>query len=293
MPGHNSNLFDAAVESFGPAPSYTWAGQSDDAFFLDLRVFDLLYGANLSEVGDDTLAGFNVNTLALQVRKDDLASQGDAEANPIVGIWSTTSRRSVQIQQNDGSSDSRGKFVQVSRLGMPLVNEVVIPVGLKDYFNSSKPSADGAALPLVQDPELPHLLNAVYGLAIPDSDPGTAGIQRADLISVFLTGVEGLNMPSGITPSEQLRLNMAIDPCSSTCSPFGVLGGDFAGFPNGRRLSDDIIDAALRVVLGVLLPDHEPIAETIGDGVDANDVPFNGSFPYVAYPHSGSDADPH
>ena len=293
MPGYNSNLFEAAVESFGSAPSYTWAGQSDDAFFLDLRVFDLLYGANLSEVGDDTLAGFNVNTLALQVPKDDLAFQGDAEANPIVGIWSTTSRRSVQIQDNDGSSDSRGKFVQVSRLGMPLVNEVVIPVGLKDYFNSSKPSADGAALPLVQDPELPHLLNAVYGLAIPDSDPGTAGIQRADLISVFLTGVDGLNMPSGITPSEQLRLNMSIDPCSSTCSPFGVLGGDIAGFPNGRRLSDDIIDASLRVVLGVLLPDHEPIAETIGDGVDANDVPFNGSFPYVAYPHAGSDADPH
>jgi hypothetical protein len=293
MPGYNANLFDQGTVDFGPAPSHTWAGQSDDAFFLDLRVFDLLYGADLSEVGDDTLAGFNVSTLALQVPKDDLALGRNATENPIVGIWSTTSRRSIQIQNGDGSTDDRGKFVQVSRLGMPLVNEVVIPVGLKDYFNGSKPKADGAALPLVQDPELPHLLNLVYGLDIPDSDPDTAGIQRADLISVFLTGVEGLNQPAGGTPSEMLRLNMSIAPCSTTCSPFGVLGGDTAGFPNGRRLRDDIIDISLRVVLGVLLPDHQAIAETIGDGVDANDVAFNSEFPYVAYPVSGSDAAPH
>ncbi len=292
MPSYNSDLFDAATVEFGSAPGKTWAGQSDDAFFLDLRVFDLLYGANLTQVGDDTLAGFNVNTLALQVPKTDLAKAGDAEANPIIGIWSTTSRKSTRIQAGDGSQRSEGKFVQVSRLGMPLVNEVVIPVGLKDYFNASKPAQDGAALPLVQDPELPHLLNAVYGLAVPDSDPDTPGIQRADLIEVFLTGVAGLNQPAGITPSEQLRLNMSIPPCT-TCSTLGVLGGDLAGFPNGRRLSDDIIDASLRVVLGVLLPTHQPIAETIGDGVGANDVPFNPGFPYVAYPHSGSDADPH
>lgn len=291
MPNYNGNLFDAAVESFGAGR--TWAGQSDDAFFLDLRVFDLLYGADLSEVGDDTLAGFNVNTLALQVPKDDLALGGDAGENPIVGIWSTTSRRSVQIQRGDGSTRSGGRFVQVSRLGMPLVNEVVIPVGLKDYFNSSRPTQDPAALPLVQDPELPHLLNAVYGLDVPDSDPDTDGIQRADLISVFLTGVAGLNQPEDGTPSEMLRLNMSIEPCSTTCSPLGVIGGDVAGFPNGRRLQDDIIDVSLRVVLGVLLPDHQPIAETIGDGVDANDLPFNAEFPYVAYPTSGSDTDPH
>jgi hypothetical protein len=291
MPGYE-DLFDAAVESFDGG-GRTWAGQSDDAFFLDLRVFDLLYGANLSEVGDDTLAGFNVLTLALQVPKDDVAFRGDAEANPIIGIWSTTSRKSTVIQNPDGSTVRRGDFVQVSRLGMPLVNEVVIPVGLKDYFNGSKPTADGAALPLVNDPELPHLLNAVYGLAIPDSDPDTNGIQRADLVSVFLTGVEGLNMPDGVTPSEQLRLNLSIPPCSSECSALGVLGGDVAGFPNGRRLSDDIIDSALRVVLGVLLPEHEAIAETIGDGVDANDVPFRAGFPYVALPQPGSDADPH
>ncbi len=293
MPDYNSNLFDAATVEFGSRPSMTWAGQSDDAFFLDLRVFDLLYGANLKEVGDDTLAGFNVNTLALQVPKTDLAKGGKADANPIIGIWSTTSRKSTRVQFGDESQQNQGKYVQVSRLGMPLVNEVVIPVGLKDYFNASKPTQDGAALGLVQDPELPHLLNAVYGLDVPDSDPNTAGIQRADLISVFLTGVAKLNMPEGGTPSEMIRLNMSIPPCSSTCSRLGVLGGDLAGFPNGRRLSDDIIDESLRVVLGVLLPNHQAIADTIGDGVDANDVPFNTQFPYVAYPHSGSDADPH
>jgi hypothetical protein len=293
MPNYNSDLFDAATVEFGSGPSKTWAGQSDDPFFLDLRVFDLLYGANLMEVGDDTLAGFNVNTLALQVPKIDLAKGGKADANPIIGIWSTTSRKSTRVQFADGSHRNQGRFVQVSRLGMPLVNEVVIPVGLKDYFNASKPTQDGAALALVQDPELPHLLNAVYGLAIPDSDANTPGIQRADLIQVFLTGVDKLNMPEGGTPGEMIRLNMSIPPCSSKCSRLGVLGGDIAGFPNGRRLSDDIIDESLRVVLGVLLPNHQAIADTIGDGVDANDVSFNTQFPYVAYPHSGSDADPH
>ena len=293
MPSYNTNLFDAGTVRFGNGPSNTWVGQSDDAFFLDLRVFDLLYGTDLSEVGDDTLAGFNVNTLALQVPKDDLAAGGDADAKPIVGIWSTTSRKSLRIQEPDGSTGERGRFVQVSRLGMPLVNEVVIPVGLKDYFNGSKPTADGAALPLVQDPELPHLLNGIYGTAVPDSDPDKAGIQRADLISVFLTGVEDLNQPAGVTPSEMLRLNMSIPPCSTTCSPFGVLGGDTAGFPNGRRLADDVIDISLRVVLGVLLEQNKPLSGTIGDGVNANDVAFNDAFPYVAYPHAGSDANPH
>ena len=107
MPNYNGNLFDAATVEFGSAPSKTWAGQSDDAFFLDLRVFDLLYGANLSEVGDDTLAGFNVNTLALQVPKTDLAKAGDADANPIIGIWSTTSRRSTTSSPATGRSRTR------------------------------------------------------------------------------------------------------------------------------------------------------------------------------------------
>jgi Domain of unknown function (DUF4331) len=290
MPGYNSNLFNAATTSFGGAhPSYSWVGQSDDPFFLDLRVFDLLYGGDLSETGDDSLAGFNVNTFALQVPTKDV-TKGDETT---IGIWSTASRRSMKIDNGDGTQSFEGKNVQVSRLGNPLVNEVVIPVGLKDYFNSSKPKADGAALPLVQDPELPHLLHAVYGTEVPDSDPDADGVQRADLIQVFLTGVPTLNQPADVAASEMLRLNTAIAPCSTACSSLGVIGGDVAGFPNGRRLSDDIIDVSLRVVLGVLLTPHQALADTIGDGVDANDVSFLSSFPYVAYPHSGSDPTPH
>jgi hypothetical protein len=288
MPNYNALLFDEAVKQFGSSgnPSYTWVGQADDPFFLDLRVFDLLYGANLTEVGKDSLAGFNVSGLALQVPKDDLAAKGDAATNPIVGIWTTASRRSMRVEAS-GAQAFSGKPVQVSRLGNPLVNEVVVPVGAKDYFNSSKPSGDAAFLPKVQDPELPHLLHAVYGPDVSDSDPNTPGIQRADLISVFLTGVMGLNMPANVKASEMLRLNMSIAPCTTACSRLGVVGGDNAGFPNGRRLSDDILDEALRVVLGVLLPNHQPIAGTIGDGVDANDVAFNTAFPYLAYPHAG------
>jgi hypothetical protein len=290
MPSYNGDLFDAATTRFGGSnPSYSWVGQSDDPFFLDLRVFDLLYGGDLSETGDDSLAGFNVNTFAIQVPTNDV-TQGDETT---IGIWNTASRPSMKVDNGDGTQSFKGKNVQVSRLGSPLVNEVVIPVGLKDYFNSSKPKADGAALPLVQDPELPHLLNAVYGTEVPDSDPDTDGVQRADLIQVFLTGVPKLNQPAHVAASEMLRLNTAIEPCSSTCSRLGVLGGDTAGFPNGRRLSDDIIDESLRVVLGVLLTPHQALADTIGDGVNANDVPFLGSFPYVAYPHSGSNPSPH
>ena len=289
MPNYNADLFDAATTGFANGRASSWVGQSDDAFFLDLRVFDLLYGGNLSEVGDDTLAGFNVNTMALQIPSAQLRGpQGQ-----VIGVWNTASRMSTRVEHADGSRSYSGDAVQVSRLGSPLVNEVVVPVGLKDYFNASKPKDDAQFLPAVQDPELPHLLHAVYGTDVPDSDGSTPGIQRADLIQVFLTGVDGLNQIPHGTASEMLRLNMATPPCSSACSRLGVIGGDVAGFPNGRRLSDDVIDVSLRAVLGVLLPGHQATADTIGDGVNTNDVPFQSSFPYVGYPHSGSNPAPH
>ena len=293
MPTYNADLFDVGVTSYGyQNGNKSWVGQSDDPFFLDLRVFDLIYGGDFSEVGDDTLAGFNVNTMALQVPHGKV--RGDEDG--IIGIWNTASRRGTRIQGNDGSVVNSGPYVQVSRLGMPLVNEVVVPVAAKDYFNGSKPKNDAQFLGAVQDPELPHVISAVYPSVfpdVPDSDTGTAGIQRADLISVFLTGVAGVNMPAGVQASEMLRLNLDTPPCSSACSTLGVIDGDLAGFPNGRRLDDDIVDIALRVVMGVLLPGHDTDADTLGDGVGANDSPSLSSFPYVAYPHSGSDADPH
>jgi len=283
------SLFEDGVQEFSVPTDQgsSWAGQSDDPFFLDLRIFDLLYGGNLREIGDDTLAGFNVNTIALQVRKADLAAGRDPEENPIIGIWSSTSRRSTRVLKTDGSQLHNGRFVQVSRLGMPLVNEVVIPVGHKDRFNASLPSNDGQFLSFVTDPEVPHLVFGLYGVPVPDSNPAMAGIQRDDLVSVFLTGVSGLNQPPGVVASEMLRLNMSIPPSAEVGEGdrLGVIGGDAAGYPNGRRLEDDVLDITLQVAEGELIGSPNDLS----DGVDENDVSFRTSFPYVGLPHRGSD----
>ena len=286
------NVSNEAIKTL-PDGGKTWAGQAEDPFFLDLRVFDLLYGADFSEIGDDTLAGFNVNSMAIQVPASDLAKRGNTEDNPVVGVWTTASRRSTRIQRGDGSQSFKGPFVQLSRLGMPLVNEVVVPVGAKDYFNGSKPKNDAQFLGAVNDPELPRLIEAVYGIPAPDSNEEKAGIQRDDLISVFLTGIEGLNQPAGVQPSEMLRLNMTIPPCEpGTCdeySSLGVIGGDNAGFPNGRRLGDDVIDIALQVFEGELIGNPNDLS----DGVQVNDENFRSTFPYLGLPHRGSDPAPH
>jgi hypothetical protein len=288
-------LVEEGVVGAGCASCKTWAGQAEDPFFLDLRVFDLLYGLDFSEAGDDTLAGFNVHAMALQVPKGKLTQGGDGSG--IVGVWTTARRQSVRTQYADGSQEFSGGFVQISRLGMPLVNEVVVPVGSKDLFNGSKPIDDGQFLGKVLDPELPHLINGIYGIEIPDCTEGDPVNRDCDLVPVFLTGLEGLNMPPAVTASEMLRLNTAIPPCEpDTCAEYsrlGVIDGDLAGFPNGRRLADDTIDVALRVVEGVLIPGHDPAADTLGDGVDANDVPFEDSFPYLGLAHSGSNPMPH
>ncbi|MFI8189053.1 DUF4331 domain-containing protein [Streptomyces sp. NPDC085946] len=240
----------------------TFAGQADDPFFLDLRVFDLLYGGNLSEVGNDTLKGYNVNSIALQVPHHLITESAD---QPVVGIWSTTRRKNAQ-----------GRFTQVSRLGNPLVNEVVNPLEDKDTFNASVPRDDAQFLENVTDPELPKLIEAIYKIEAP------AG-PRNDLVDVFLKGVEGLNRPPHVTPSEQLRLNTSVEPAARP-KRLGVLDGDNAGFPNGRRLTDDVIDASLQVVEGELLG----AKNDLGDAVDANDKKFGHSFPYLADPTEGS-----
>ena len=266
--GRGSGIY-AFPQSDGTAAN-VFAGQTDDPFFLDLRVFDLLYGANLSEAGTDTLAGFNVHSIALRVPKSSLRA-----GSPIIGVWATASRPATTTR-TAGSESSSGSFVQVSRLGMPLVNEVVVPVGQKDKWNGSKPADDGQFLSYVTDPEVPKLLEAIYGLRAPATP-------RNDLVQVFLTGVPNLNQPAGVKASEMLRLNMDVAPTSSP-NRLGVLANDLAGFPNGRRLTDDVIDITLRAAAGVLVG----VNNTLGDGVDRNDVPFRASFPYLAFPHSGS-----
>jgi hypothetical protein len=291
MPDYEA-LMDEAVESAGTG-SKTFAGQTNDPFFLDLRVFDLLYGGDFSEVGDDTLEGFNTNTMVLEVPATKLAKNNNVENNPEIGVWSTASRRSTRIQTKNGEQSFKGKWVQLSRLGMPLVNEVVVPVGLKDYFNASKPANDEQFLGAVNDPELPHLIEAIYGIPAPDSNNSQNGIQRDDLIEVFLTGIDGLNQPNNVEPAEMLRLNMGIPPCEEgDCvdhSDLGVIGGDTAGFPNGRRLTDDTVDIALQVVEGELIGNPN----NLSDGVNEDDVPPSNTFPYVPLPTSGSDTSPH
>lgn len=263
----------------------TFAGQADDPFFLDLRVFDLLYGGNLSEVGHDSLSGYNVNSIALKVPKALLADNGSVTRNPVVGAWTQTTRQSTRVQTPAGTQSYKGYWVSVSRLGSPLVNEVVVPVGLKDHFNASYPNDDAQFAGAVLNPEVPKLIQAIYGIPAPKTP-------RNDLVAAFLTGVAGLNASSmdkdhgKIAPSEMLRLNMAIAP-SAHPNRLGVVGGDAAGFPNGRRLTDDVVDIELQALEGVLLPGHPAAVDTLGDGVNANDVAFGSTFPYLALPHQG------
>jgi hypothetical protein len=246
-----------------PGGGQVYVGPAEDSFFLDLRVFDLLYGGNLKEVNQDTLKGYNVNVVALQVPIERLVDK-----DPVVGVWTTTSRK-----------DASGAYRQLSRLGMPLVNEVVIPLGQKDRFNASKPQDDAQFLGHVTDPELPKLLEAIYKIKAPATP-------RNDLVSVFLTGVQGLNQPKNVKPSEMLRLNTST-PVTGQPNRLGVIGGDKGGFPNGRRLADDVVDVALQVVEGELAGSPNDL----GDGVSVNDKAFEDAFPYVAIPHSGSRPD--
>ncbi|PPK95945.1 putative cell wall binding repeat protein [Kineococcus xinjiangensis] len=282
MPNY-AQLRQEAVRELPGGAGRSFAGQADDPFFLDLRIFDLLYGGDLSLRGNDTLNGYNVQSIALQVPKSALAAQGNPTANPVIGIFSTTSRPGLRTLNPDGTVTESGAFAQVSRLGNPLVNEVVVPVGLKDAFNNSRPSGDGDFLGLVQDPEVPRLIESIYDIPAPATP-------RTDLVQVFLTGVPELTDPAinevvtNPTPSEMLRLNMSIAP-TRTPARLGVLGGDLAGFPNGRRLTDDVVDIGLKALQGALLG-----ADTAAftDQVDANDVPFANSFPYVALPHNSA-----
>jgi Domain of unknown function (DUF4331) len=248
-----------------------FAGQTDDAFFLDLRVFDLLYGGNLSETGNDSLAGFNVHSIALQIPKSSLKGPSSS----IIGVYSTASRPATTTRQA-GSETTSGTVVQVSRLGMPLVNELVIPVGQKDKWNGSKPTDDGQFLSFVTDPEVPKLLQLIYNIPAPATP-------RTDLIEVFLTGVSGLNQPPNVKASEMIRLNMDIAPTPNP-SRLGVLAKDVQGFPNGRRLGDDVVDITLQAAAGILKGAN---VSSLGDGVDRNDVAFRSTFPYLAIPHSG------
>jgi len=216
--------------------------------------------------GADSLAGYSVNSIVFQVQKSVVTA-----GSPIIGAWTTVSRG--------------GK--QVSRLGQPLVNEAVIPLALKDAFNSIPPSVDRTvpeAVASVTNPILATLLTAIYKVPTPPAP-------RMDLVTIFLTGIPMLNQPANVTPAEMLRLNTAIPP-SANPNRMGVLAGDNAGFPNGRRPIDDVTDIALRAIAGAtpFTADFNKAPNNLlGDGVDANDKPFLATFPYLAAPNPGNE----
>jgi len=293
------SLADAAVRTVKEGIR-VFAGPRDDPFFVNLgRTFDLLNvdpvlpGGRDEDAGKapDHLRGLNVHTIALQVPIPLLMGAGGTAAtkawpvpvddpSAMIGVW-TTASRAKSWTLSAGKREASGDFVQVSRLGLPLVNEVVIPRGQKDLFNSSEPKADGQFLSYVTTPELAGVLNALFKLNVP-ANP------RNDLVQVFLKGVPKLT-EKGV-PCEYLRLNMAVPP-SAKPNRLGLLAGQQDGFPNGRRLGDDVVDIALRVVAGALDPKFNVAPNNqLGDTVVKNDKAFLASFPYVAPPTDGVNA---
>jgi hypothetical protein len=273
----------------------TFVGPSDDPFFVDLgAVFD---GINIDKPGrpniglgnqgggKDDVAGYNTHSFVLQVPESQVTRDGksvsDAKAgNAAVGVWATTERRRVSVLRHGKRHGSR--WVQVSRLGNPLINEVIIPIGQKDKFNRTSPADDLKNFgKYALNPEPARLLNALFKLGVKESN-------RTDIVQALLTGVPGLTqIGSHPAPADTLKLNLGVPPSASP-SRFGVLANDLAGFPNGRRLADDVTDIELRVIAGALLKPSEGGKQIpLGDGVDQNDHAFRSSFPYVALPTDG------
>lgn len=284
-----------------------FAGQSDDPFYADLGgIFDLLTIRKLpgnAGGGLDGLKGYNLHSLALQIpitalTKNKTQPTDAKDANSVIGVWTTSSRYAMRVLNTNGTETQSGSWVQVSRLGAPLVNEVVVPLGAKDLWNSSKPENDAQFANGVTDPELGKLLKGLYNIQVPPQGVFGSAEQRDDLIAIFLTGIPDLTKPANVVPSEQLRLNVAIAPAANP-NAMGVLGGDTQGYPNGRRLADDVVDISLRAVAGAAYPLFHPgftvdaTGAMLGDGVDANDKVFRTSFPYLALPVSGYESIPH
>ena len=306
------SLMSAAVKNLSGGIK-VYAGQSDDPFYVDLgSVFDLagLRPFNPAHVipldaanGVDGVGGFNTHAIVLQVPIKQLTRDGKLHAaddpKGVIGVWATASRQQVEIRSARGNLErQKGKWVQVSRLANPLINEVVIPLGKKDRWNASYPSGDSAFANRYLSPEVTRLANALYPVL--DNAPESG---RGDIAAILLTGVPGLNF-TGKTQADLIRLNTGIAPSAQVGQGkrLGVLDGDFAGFPNGRRLEDDVTDIELRALTCGYGPAVAPLIEglgqcagnanrspnnTLGDGVDTNDRPFQATFPYVPQPHQG------
>jgi hypothetical protein len=247
-----------------------FAGQRDDPFFADVgAIFDLVAIRKAGTTGNkgggkDFLSGYNVHTIALQIP----ISQVDTESHTL-GVWSSTDRRNVTV-----NGKVRPGWTQVSRLGEPLINEVVIPTGLKDLWNRTTPAQDAQFKKYYETPILAAVLNKLYKLGVPETG-------RDDLVAVLGTGIPKVTF-TGNTFADELRINLAVPPAAKP-NRMGVLGGDNAGFPNGRRLTDDVIDIEEQAVAGFLKGKKIPL----GDGVNKDADALLGHFPYVAAPHGG------
>ncbi len=282
------------------APAKLFVGQRKDSFAVNLgEIFDLVNTNPLGprNVEVDDLADKNVTTLAMEVPKSCLVSGNE----PVIGGWTTASLRQARLlnpkpASNNTASKEGGAWTQVSRLGMPLVNEVVIGLKDKDKFNASQPKDDGQFAGYVTNPALPALIQALF-----PSAPAPTNFPRTDLIAAFLTGVPGVNKPVGVVGSEMLRLNTAIAANTGEQNDLGVVGGDNAGFPNGRRPGDDVVDIELRVAMGLLCT-IEGVNASVGckasdapaggapitDGVQNKATNFDTTFPYLKTPLAGS-----
>jgi hypothetical protein len=310
-----------------PRGHVVYAGQRAEGFYVDLgSIFDLgdlrpfadLHASfGLPPVpkadGVNATRELNVHTIALQVPITQLTVDGSSPSDPadqraVIGVWTTASRQQVHVRgrESDREDVEAGPFLQVSRLGNPLINEVLIPLGQKDYWNRQAPADDRQFVAQYQHPELAALLPVLYPGVFPNlASLNSSNVPRADLVAVLLTGIPaglipGFQNSTGPTLADTLRLNMAISP-ASTPSNLGLLGGDLAGFPNGRRVFDDVVTIELRAIAGVTYPLIDPTfkpdgaASVVTDGLTSNpaDLTAKGTesyldvFPYLGVPYSG------
>jgi hypothetical protein len=312
-PHYASALATPAVHKLSDG-SRVFAGQRAEGFYVDLgSIFDLADlrpFENLNVFGKaeglkpapgvNATKFLNVHSIALQVP----ISRVTAHGRPVIGVWTTASRqRASVIDPDNGKSVSSGPWTQVSRLGNPLVNEVVIPLGKKDYWNSQKPEHDKQFTKYVANPELSGLLPVLYPGVFPNLAALNAdGTARADLEAILLTGIPtgiipGFTNFTGTVQADMLRLNTSVPPTKSKPSIYGLLGGDAAGFPNGRRVADDVVAIELRAIAGLtyalidksFTPDAA--AGQLTDGLTPASVsaPYLGQFPYLGVPYSGFD----
>ncbi len=294
-----------------------FAGQRLEGFYVDLgAIFDLgdlrpfqnlhLSGMMAAAPGVNATNEFGVHSIALKVPKHELTRNGKTPTNvmsstSVIGVWAAASRKHATIHEaRVGRKHHAGGWIQVSRLGNPLFNEVIVPMGEKDRWNAVSAADDAQFEKYVKHPELAGLLPVLYPNVFPNLSKLKA--PRADLVAILLTGlpagvVPGFQNYTGKRAADQLRLNMAIKPTAKP-NPIGLIAGDAAGFPNGRRVFDDVVSVELRAIAGATFPlvdkTYKPdkAAGLLTDGLGPNSTRYLSHFPYLGTPQSGYNTTP-